>query len=360
VFLQLTCNAAEILEAKKQYETYARSNNVSISNYHADNGSFVENAWKDQIRLMSQTMAFSGVGAHQQNSISEKRIRDLQDLAKNALIHAIRKWLDAITRHLCPYALLRANAVKNPSMQGSNIQTPMELFSNSNVAPNLRHEHPFGCPVYVLIQGNMKALKWESRGRLGIYLGTSEFYAKTLGLVLSITAGLVSPQFHLKFDNDFLTVSQKMNSNVPQSEWQCKCSFIERTEVPSNRQFMDLSDVQLVDTGAINSQHPVTDILPITQVAKGAPSSSHEVMKDTTPTGENMPPTTDFITQPGCQSTQPLHLQDNVVYEALTTHTDQITPQTEYLHPLAFAASTYPDVLNYHEAIVEHDKDQFL
>jgi hypothetical protein len=223
VFLQQTCNAAKTLEAKKHYEIYARSNNVSISNYHADNGRFVEIAWQDHIRLMSQTMTFSGVGAHHQNNIAKKRICDLQDLARSALIHAIRKWHDAITMHLWPYALRRANAVKNLSMQGSNIQTPMEFFSDSNVAPNLRHEHPFGCPLYVLdlrIQGNMKAPKWESRGRLGICLGTSEFYSKTVGLVLSNTTALVSPQFYLKFDDDFLTVSQKVNNNVPQSEWQ--------------------------------------------------------------------------------------------------------------------------------------------
>jgi hypothetical protein len=50
VHLQQTCNAAETLEAKRCYENHARTNNVIIQHYHADNGRFVENAWQDHIK----------------------------------------------------------------------------------------------------------------------------------------------------------------------------------------------------------------------------------------------------------------------------------------------------------------------
>jgi hypothetical protein len=209
-------------------------------------------------------MSFSGVGAHHQNGIAEKRIRDLQDLARSMLIHAMRRWPDAINTYLWPYALRKANSSKNLSIQGTNIRTPMELFSNSNVAPNLRHEHPFGCPVYVLdrrIQGNMKAPKWESRGRLGIYLGTSEYYAKTVGLILSTSTGLVSPQFHLKFDDEFISVSPRINNNIPISEWQFKCGFLlAKTKV----KYLDISNVPTIDSEAMIQHIPATSIqLPI-------------------------------------------------------------------------------------------------
>jgi hypothetical protein len=145
------------------------------------------------IQLCSQTMTFSGVEAHHQNGIAEKSIPDLQDLTRSSLIHAVRQWPDAITTHLWPYALRKANICKNYSIQCDTKYTPIELFSTSKVAPNLRHEHPFGCPVYVLdrkMQGSMKAPKWECRGQIAIYLGTSEFYARSVGLVLSLSTGL--------------------------------------------------------------------------------------------------------------------------------------------------------------------------
>jgi hypothetical protein len=163
---------------------------VNILHYHAYNGRFVENAGQNHVQPCSQAMTFSGVGAHHQNGIAEKRIRDLQDLTWLSLIHAVRHW---------PYALQKANICKNYSYQDESKLTPIEMFSNSKVTPNLRHNYPFDFPVYVLdrqMQGSMKAPKWESRGRIAIYLGTSEFYARSVGLVLSISTGLVSPQFH--------------------------------------------------------------------------------------------------------------------------------------------------------------------
>jgi GAG-pre-integrase domain len=42
LYLQQTCNAAEKLLAKKQFESYSKTRNVNIKHYHADNGRFVE------------------------------------------------------------------------------------------------------------------------------------------------------------------------------------------------------------------------------------------------------------------------------------------------------------------------------
>jgi hypothetical protein len=93
---------------------------------------------------MGQTLSYAGVGAHHQNGIAEKRIRDLQDLARSSLIHAIKRWPDAINTHLWPYALRKANNTINLAVPKNQIHTPIELFSGSNVAPNFNHEHPFG------------------------------------------------------------------------------------------------------------------------------------------------------------------------------------------------------------------------
>jgi hypothetical protein len=47
VHLQTSTNAKETLEAKHEFEKYARTFGVSIKHNHADNGHFLDNAWRD-------------------------------------------------------------------------------------------------------------------------------------------------------------------------------------------------------------------------------------------------------------------------------------------------------------------------
>jgi Reverse transcriptase (RNA-dependent DNA polymerase) len=195
-------------------------------------------------------MYFAGVGAHHQNGIVEKLLRDLQNLARSSLIHAITRWPDAITTHLWPYALRKANNVINISIREGQTITPMEMFSGVAIAPNLLHHHPFGCPFYVLerkMQGGFKAPKWASRARLGVYLGSSDYYANNVGLVLSITTGLVSPQFHLKYDDEYISVSPDYGNIIPCSEWQFKCGFIGNTGKGNKATRINLNDLSVID-----------------------------------------------------------------------------------------------------------------
>jgi len=83
------------------------------------------------------------------------------------------------------------------------------MFTGVPVAPNARHCHTFGCPAYVLdrrMQARMKMPKWAERSRVGVYLGPSWAHAKSVRLVLSLTTGLVSPQFHVKYDDTFESI----------------------------------------------------------------------------------------------------------------------------------------------------------
>ena len=79
-------------------------------------------------------------------------------------------------------------------------------------AMNLRlwNFHTFGCPCYVLgsqLQSNPKGVpKWEPWARLGVYLGRSPAHVGNVALVLNPKTGLVSPQFHVVFDDGFTTV----------------------------------------------------------------------------------------------------------------------------------------------------------
>jgi hypothetical protein len=87
--------------------------------------------------------------------------------------------------------------------------------------------------MYVLdsrVQGGQKAEKWSSRSRLAIYLGPSMNHSRSVGLALSFTTGLVSPQYHVRYDDEFQTVQDSIGPVVHGSDWQYRCGFTE--EVP--------------------------------------------------------------------------------------------------------------------------------
>ena len=84
--------------------------------------------------------------------------------------------------------------------------------------------------MYVLrnaMQAGKKIQKWQERARVGIYLGISPQHVRTVALVLSLTTGLTSPQFHVHVDSTFQTMRHSFGNQLPQSLWQEKCHFIE-------------------------------------------------------------------------------------------------------------------------------------
>ena len=88
----------------------------------------------------------------------------------------------------------------------SEHQSHLEWFSGVYVMPKLRHFHAFGCPIYVLdiaLQSGQGSPKWKQCARLGVCLGSSLSYARSVALVLNPPTGHVSPQFHIKFDDFF-------------------------------------------------------------------------------------------------------------------------------------------------------------
>ena len=92
---------------------------IKICYYHANNGIFKANGWVQDCIDKQQSLTYSGVNAHHQNGIAERRIRELQDLTRTMLIHANRRWPKSIETNLWPYALRMANDAINatPNMQ---------------------------------------------------------------------------------------------------------------------------------------------------------------------------------------------------------------------------------------------------
>ena len=162
--------------------------NVKIRSYHADNGWFSDESFVQSVHTANQQIMYCGVGAHHQNGIVEKRIRDITEQARKMLLHAHSKWPLAMHYCLWPYALRTANDLRN-SLPAADGFSPMEKFGTVPVMPNLSTYHVFGCPVYALrneLQSKKILRRWEPRARLGLYLGPSPRHAKTVSLVLNL------------------------------------------------------------------------------------------------------------------------------------------------------------------------------
>ena len=70
-------SAIETLEAKAAYERLAETYGVTVRAYRGDNGRFAETAFKESCASLNQKLTFCGVGAHHQNGIAERAIKEL-------------------------------------------------------------------------------------------------------------------------------------------------------------------------------------------------------------------------------------------------------------------------------------------
>ena len=214
VWPQVSTSAEDTIKGKVAFENYAQQRGVRIEAYHADNGVFRAHQWVDHCTKQKQILTYAGVGAHHQNGVAERRIRVLQEMTRTLLLHAQHKWPQAISPNLWPYTLRAANAawIQAPNPRDKEGLSPKQRFCSTRVQPNVKHAIPFGCPSYVLesqLQSRLPFHKWKSRARVGIYLGKSPVHARNIALIMDKDTGLVSPQFHVRFDKAFDTVKQE-------------------------------------------------------------------------------------------------------------------------------------------------------
>ena len=98
--IQKSTAAGETVQGKQQFEAYGASHGVKVQHYHADNGRFAEKLFTADVDERGQTISYCGVNAHFQNGIAEKRIRDVQDLARTMTIHSRHRRLNSIESNL--------------------------------------------------------------------------------------------------------------------------------------------------------------------------------------------------------------------------------------------------------------------
>ena len=194
----------ETVESKKPFEAYAQTYSLRINHYHAENGFFVDNSYQQAVKKEGRTIMYCGVNVHFQNCKVEKRIRDLQEQTRNQLHHAKAICPSAVDLVLWTYALRQVTHLSNYLLDKEDASSPLERFSVTSVAPNLKYNHAFGCSVFALhirmVGGRGGLPKWEPRSPLGINLGPSQMHVGSVSLVLNLQTAMVSPQFHLSYE----------------------------------------------------------------------------------------------------------------------------------------------------------------
>ena len=135
VHLQKSTSAKYTLEAKEAFERFSRQRGVLIRNYHADNGTFTANDWVRNCYTKGQGLTFASVNAHHQNIKAEVRIRNLQEMARTSMIHTNKRWPNAITPNIWPYATRMPNESINatPWLYNPNKASPNSIFAKSDV-----------------------------------------------------------------------------------------------------------------------------------------------------------------------------------------------------------------------------------
>jgi hypothetical protein len=154
---------------------------------------------------------YSGTGAHHQNGVAERAIQTVTSWARAMLLHAVLHWPDQADLSLWPFALEYAVYLWNNIPRKDSLLVPLELFASSKFDSydHLHRAHVWGCPVYVLdpkLQDGKKLPKWSVRCRRGRYLGPSPDHSSTIGRILNLVTGSVSPQFHCVYDDLYTTV----------------------------------------------------------------------------------------------------------------------------------------------------------
>ena len=378
VHLQKTQSAKETLEGKALFERKCASFGIKVEHYHADNGVFASLMWKEACDLNGQGYSYSGVNAHFQSGIAERRIRELQELARTMMIHASARWPEAISAQLWPYALRMACESFNESPTLKLKRTPIEIFTKTAVMPEPKHMRPFGCPVYVLddtLQKSGVKHKWAERSRVGIYLGRSPYHARSIALVLNISTGRVSPQFHVRFDPTFQTMRKSFGGKSPTVQWKAICGFNGKSTTPTAPHTS--KDVPTPES----RQRDVQFDIPTSSAPQPEPPDKEATRGSTVESegaGEGLRRST--------RQSIPVignRLVDAMCIEIMemTTDAEGAEIQTEgapvpgelfaysSLFPidddidedpiLAYAASADPDTLYYHEAMREPDADRF-
>ena len=220
LYNQVSLGAAETIKAKHSFERDSIRHGIIVKGYRADNGIYRSKDFRDDIDKFGQTLQFCGVGAHHQSGIAERGIRTESTAARAIMLHAMIHWPENVSLDLWPFALKYSVYLWNKLPRGKACLSPSEIyFDAKSDHQELRSAKVWGCPSYVLdprIQDGKKIPRWNTRSKMGQFLGRLDEHAGSVGLIRNMKTGAVSAQFHVVYDNHFPTVTSDWAAdNVP-------------------------------------------------------------------------------------------------------------------------------------------------
>ena len=142
------------------------------------------------------------------------------------ILHAAIHWPEEMMMDLWPLAMDYAIYLWNHMPRKDSGMAPIEIFSGCKLDKMILHNaHMWGCPAYILdpkIQDGKKIPKWQPKSRCGQFLGFSKQHASMIGLIQNIKTGSISPQFHVVFDDSFMTVPSCMpnEEEIMEENWE--------------------------------------------------------------------------------------------------------------------------------------------
>jgi GAG-pre-integrase domain len=209
----------ETLMSKENYELMCRDNGVVPQSYLSDNAKcFTAKEFAEKLSLFEQIVRFAGVGAHHHNGNAERSIQTIMSIARTMMLHAAIHWPDVADATLWPMAVTHAVYLHNhmPSLETG--LSPVDLFTKSRWQQHKFHDlHVWGCPSYVLeksMADGKKLPRWKPRSIRCMNVGLSPKHASTVPLVLNVSTGYITAQFHVVFDDWFTTVATTIE-NLP-------------------------------------------------------------------------------------------------------------------------------------------------
>ena len=140
----------ETLDAKLSIDKFFYQHGHSIQSWHANNGRYAEEDFKEAFSSANQSITFCGVGAHHQNGIAEAAIKQSTLQARTCWLHARRYWPSMITTVLWLFTLLIITENHNLWHIDNDGKTPMMKLFGISAFPDIKQEHTFCCSVYIL------------------------------------------------------------------------------------------------------------------------------------------------------------------------------------------------------------------
>ena len=200
-----------------------------------------------------------------------------------------------------------------------------------------------------------------------MYLGHLPMHARTVSLVLNLSTGLVSPQFHLKFDDFFETIDDL--KDCPIDQWKLKCHFVSPPVHTNNDVQVSKGETTVAvmkDQPQVEPpsppQGPPQPMSNLLQEQGSEVDDSMEAQADKSNVSRDTPLKWSARHKPTWRLQESMD-QRGLVYSSILDDVDgdkEIQIQTWMSDPIAYAASSDPDTMYLNQAMKQPDKRQFI